>query len=177
MYGTVLLYLLFTWWTVFYLSGVNLKVHVHASGPDRINVLPPIKGTVYLQSIACVCAASGLFCVIKCRRQPFPIQIQPRQKAAVLKQKLSGSTRLDIIIKTHGGHSVALQCGSSTTHLLSLSVWRTKWSTCTATRPSGSGSSTSLLLCQVSALFWIYTVLGHVCPSLSNFHLFHLPQS
>lgn len=24
-------------------SGVNLKVHVHASGPDRVNVLPPLK--------------------------------------------------------------------------------------------------------------------------------------
>lgn len=38
---------------VFYLSGVNIKVRIHASGPDRINVLPPRKGTVYLQSNVC----------------------------------------------------------------------------------------------------------------------------
>lgn len=25
-------------------SGVNIKVQIHASGPDRINVLPPRKG-------------------------------------------------------------------------------------------------------------------------------------
>lgn len=37
----------------FYLSGVNIKVRIHASGPDRINVLPPQKGTVYLQSNLC----------------------------------------------------------------------------------------------------------------------------
>ncbi|XP_068429283.1 NXPE family member 3 isoform X2 [Clinocottus analis] len=30
-------------------SGVNIKVHIHASGPDRIHVLPPRKGTLRLQ--------------------------------------------------------------------------------------------------------------------------------
>lgn len=35
------------------LSGVNLKVQIQTSGPSRINVLPPRKGTVHLQSNVC----------------------------------------------------------------------------------------------------------------------------
>lgn len=32
------------------LSGVNLKVQIPTSGPSRINVLPPRKGTIHLHS-------------------------------------------------------------------------------------------------------------------------------
>lgn len=31
-------------------SGVNLKVHIHASGPDRVNVLPPLKDKTVVES-------------------------------------------------------------------------------------------------------------------------------
>ncbi|KAJ0070312.1 hypothetical protein NL108_007668 [Boleophthalmus pectinirostris] len=31
-------------------SGVNLKVHIHASGPDKINVLPPLKDKTVIES-------------------------------------------------------------------------------------------------------------------------------
>lgn len=31
-------------------SGVNLKVHIHASGPDRVNVLPPLKDKTMVES-------------------------------------------------------------------------------------------------------------------------------
>lgn len=59
--------LLLIWWVdllcFFNLSGVNLKVQVHASGPDSVTVLPPRTGactltaTHHLHSL-CVCVYS-----------------------------------------------------------------------------------------------------------------------
>lgn len=45
------------------LSGVNLKVQIQTSGPSRINVLPPRKGTVHLHSNVCwLCTVKQHMC-------------------------------------------------------------------------------------------------------------------
>lgn len=128
----------------FFTSGVNLKVPLRASGSDRIDVLPQ-RGTVLplherQRAVELGFHQSLLFSVL---------QIRPKRRPAVWNRSSFTSLPLGITTGSCGGHWTVPRRASSTSFPLH-SVWKTKWSTCMETPRSGSGSSTSSLLFQVS---------------------------